>query len=33
MDQMIDEYKTIGTEGHDIIKYKDLLEHARDNKD
>ena len=33
MDQMISEYQAIGTEGHDIIKYKDLLEHAKVNKD
>ena len=30
---MISEYQAIGTEGHDVIKYKDLLEHARVNKD
>ena len=30
---MISEYQAIGTEGHDIIKYRELLEHARENKD
>lgn len=33
MEQMISEYQAIGTEGHDIIKYRELLEHARENKD
>ena len=30
---MIEKYKEIGTENHDIGSYKPLLEHARDNKD
>ena len=32
-ESMISEYQAIGTEGHDIIKYRELLEHARENKD
>jgi len=32
MDQLVGEYAQIGTEGHDILAYKDVLEHARDNK-
>lgn len=29
IEQLCEGYKAIGTEGHNIMAYKDLLEHAR----
>ena len=30
IEQLCAEYKAIGTEGHNIMAYKEVLEHARD---
>lgn len=30
---MLEGYAQIGTEGHDLIPYRSLLEHAKENKD
>ena len=32
LDQVVHKYNEIGTEGHDIALYKDLFEHAKENK-
>ena len=33
LEDVVTKYKEIGTENHDIMKYRDVLEHAKENKD
>ena len=33
LEQVVAKYNEIGTEGHDIALYKDLFEHAKENKE
>ena len=33
LEQLNEKYQEIGTENHDILKYRPLLEHAREHHD
>lgn len=33
IEEMVAKYHEIGTEGHDVMLYRSLLEHAKANKD